>query len=307
MDSLAVTCAGISLAADAMWSPLPAVAKAGAAMACSSNGMVILKDHGRSVNCRYDETHRREILESRTFSTLAIGKAIAACEAPPKIWINSSTATYYRHAEDHAQDEWTGEHGTGFSCDVARAWEESFFNNLSPATTRKIAIRTGMVLANEPGTVFDVLSKLTICGLGGTMGPGTQRLSWIHMEDFLRAVEFIMDNPMLDGVINLTSPEFPTNREWMRIFRETIGMPIGLPATRWMLEIGAWVLRTETELVLKSRWAIPTRLHDAGFTWRWGHATQAIADLQSRPRLDGFFRDTSRRSMGASVWCPINH
>lgn len=259
---------------------------------------------GRSVNCRYTQENRREILDSRVDSTRAIGRAIAGCKAPPKVWLNASTATWYRHAEDKPQDEWLGEPGEGFSCEVARTWEEAFFGAMVPAETRKVALRIGMVLANEEGTVFDVLSKLTTCGLGGAMGGGRQRISWIHMEDLLRAVEFVVNDPFLSGVLNVTAPEFPTNRDWMRVFRESVGMPLGLPTVRWMLEIGARLMDTETELVLKSRWAEPLRLHDAGFRWRWARAVDAVADLQARRGLQGFFRAASGRSAGAKVWLP---
>ncbi len=259
---------------------------------------------GRSVNCRYTPENRRLILESRVLSTQAIGRAIANCKTPPKVWLNSSTATWYRHAEDAPQNDWTGEPGLGFSCEVAQAWEDAFFGAMVPPQTRKVAMRTGMVLANEPATVFDVLNSLTARGLGGTMGSGSQRISWIHMEDFLRATEFLIHDPFLSGSVNLTAPDFPTNREWMKTFRENVGMPIGLPALPWMLEIGARLMRTETELVLKSRWAQPTRLHDAGFRWRWARAADAVADLQTRRGLHGFFRPASGRSAGAKVWLP---
>ncbi len=259
---------------------------------------------GRSVNCRYTAQNRREILESRVAATRAIGQAVAGCKTPPKAWLNASTATWYRHAEDQPQDDWLGEPGEGFSCEVARAWEEAFFGAMVSAETRKVALRTGMVLANEQETVFDVLRKLTACGLGGAMGGGAQRVSWIHMEDLLRAVEFIVNDPFLSGAVNVTAPDFPTNREWMKIFRESVGMPVGLPAKRWMLEIGARVMQTETELVMKSRWAEPLRLHDAGFRWRWGRAVDAVADLQARRGLQGFFRAASGRSAGAKVWLP---
>jgi uncharacterized protein (TIGR01777 family) len=259
---------------------------------------------GRSVNCRYNERNRLEIMTSRVDATRAIGRAIRACATPPKVWLNASTATYYRDAADRPQNDWLGQPGEGFSCDVARAWEDAFFGAEVPAATRKLALRLGMVLANEDATVFDTLWKLAHRGLAGAMGGGRQRVSWIHMEDFLRAVDFAIGDPFLDGAINVTAPEFPTNSELMRIFRETAGMPIGLPATRWMLELGAWWMRTETELVLKSRWAEPLRLRDAGFRWRRGHAAEAVADLRNRRGLDGFFRPATARSAGARVWLP---
>jgi hypothetical protein len=259
---------------------------------------------GRSVNCRYDEGNRREILESRVASTRVIGEAIAGCRVPPKLWLNAGTATWYRHAEDRPQDEWSGEPGEGFSVEVARAWEEAFFAAAVPGETRKVALRIGMVLANEDGTVFRVLRRLTRRGLGGTMGKGTQRVSWIHMDDLLGAIDFIAADPRRDGVFNLAAPEFPTNRELLRAFRDGQGVPFGLPAPRWALELGARVMGTETELVLKSRWADPRRLRDEGFVWRWPRLGEALADLEGRRGLDGFFRHPSRRSAGVRVWTP---
>ena len=259
---------------------------------------------GRSVNCRYDARNRKEILESRVDSTRAIGDAISACRVPPKLWMNSSTATWYRHAEDRAQDEWLGEPGEGFSVDVARAWEEAFFAAKVPGETRKVALRTGMVLANEFGTVFEVLRHLTRRGLGGAMGKGTQRVSWIHMEDMIAAIDFIAADPLLDGVFNLATPEAPTNRGLMRAFREQQGAPFGLPAAKWILELGARVLHTETELVLKSRWVDPRRLREEGFRWRWPKLDAALADLEMRPGLGGFFHQAERRSTGVRVWTP---
>lgn len=259
---------------------------------------------GRSVNCRYTKENRREILESRVRATRAIGRAIARCKVPPRTWLNASTATWYRHAEDGPQNDWMGEPGEGFSCEVAQAWEDAFFEAQVPPETRKLALRIGMVLANEAGTVYDVLRSLTARGMGGPMGSGKQRISWIHMEDFLRAVDFALADPFLDGVVNVTAPEFPTNREWMRTFREAVGMPFGLPLASWMLRLGARFMNTEVELVAKSRWADPVRLRDAGFRWRWGRTVDAVADLHSRRGLEGFFRNVGGRATGARAWLP---
>jgi uncharacterized protein len=167
-----------------------------------------------------------------------------------------------------------------------------------------VVLRTGMVLAYEDGTVFEVLRHLTRRGLGGRMGKGTQRVSWIHLEDFLAAVDFIAADPLLDGVWNLTAPEAPTNHELMKAYRELQGAPFGLPASRWMLELGARLLGTETELVLKSRWADPRRLREAGFRWRWPRVADALADLERRHGLDGFFYQPDRRSVGVRIWTP---
>jgi uncharacterized protein (TIGR01777 family) len=257
---------------------------------------------GRSVNCRYTPENRAGILHSRVASTRAIGQAVAACRVPPRVWMNASTATWYRHAEDRPQDEWAGEPGKGFSVDVARAWEETFFAAVTPAETRKLALRIGMVLANEPQTVFDKLRQLTRRGLGGSMGGGRQRVSWIHMEDLLAAVEGLEADLLADGVFNLTAPESPTNREMMALFREMAAMPIGLPAPRWVLEIGARLMRTETELVTKSRWAAPLRLREHGFRWRFPKVGPALLDLKGRSGLDGFFAVPEKRAVGARAW-----
>lgn len=261
---------------------------------------------GSTVNCRYTPENREKILSSRVEATEAVGRAISECRVPPKLWLNASTATWYRHAEDKPQDEWHGEAGEGFSHRVAEAWENAFFGASVPAQTRKVALRIGMVLANEPGTVYDTLTELTHRVLGGTMGGGNQRVSWIHMEDFLRAVDFIARDPFMDGMVNITAPHFPTNRELMRYFREAIGMPLGIPAAKWLLEIGAALMGTETELILKSRWAEPLRLREAGFRWRQPKAADAIEDLVRRRGLAGFFRESERRSTGARAWLPAS-
>ena len=259
---------------------------------------------GSTVNCRYTPENRKRILNSRTDSTRTIGKAIAACRVPPKVWLNASTATWYRDARDRPQDDWLGEPGEGFSCEVARTWEDAFFSSQTPPATRKAALRIGMVLANESGTVFNVLEKLTKRGLGGPMGDGGQRVSWIHMEDFLRGIDHVIADPFLDGAINLTAPDFPTNRELMQGFRKITRMPVGFPAPELFLKIGARLMKTETELVLKSRWADPLRLRDSGFRWRFPEISGALPDLLTRPGLDHFFHEPSCRSIGARVWLP---
>lgn len=262
---------------------------------------------GRSVNCRYTPENKRQIIDSRVDATRAIGEAIRNCKVPPRTWLNASTATWYRHAEDKPQNDWLGEPGEGFSCEVAQAWEDAFFNAPIAAETRKVALRIAMVMANETETVYQVLRGLTARGLGGAMGNGNQRVSWIHMEDFLRAVDFVIQDPFLDGVINITAPEFPNNRDLMKHFREAVGMPIGLPAAKWMLKIGAWFMGTETELVLKSRWVDAMRLREAGFRWRWSRVADAIADLEHREGLNGFFHAAEKRAAGAKCWLPAMH
>lgn len=263
---------------------------------------VVVNLSGRSVDCRYNAKNREEIFSSRIDSTRAIARAIRQCQKPPALWMNASTATWYRHAEDGPQDEWRGEMGEGFSVGIARAWEETFFRETTPAATRKIALRTGIVMANERRSAFDVLARLTRWGLGGSQGTGNQRVSWIHMQDWLAALDFLVGNPLLDGVFNLTAPEACTNRHLQQSLREGLAMPLGLPTPKPLVKLGAWLLRTEAELVLKSRWVRPLRLEEEGFRWRYRTTETMIADLLARPGLEGFFTTKERRAMGARVW-----
>ena len=253
---------------------------------------VVINLAGRSVNCRYNATNRRLIKESRTETTRLVGQAIAAASHPPFLWINASTATIYRHALDRAQDELTGELGGAepaapetwrFSIDVAKSWEEAFFASPTPRT-RKIALRSAIVMSPDRGGAFDILLSLVRRGLGGAAGPGDQFVSWIHDVDLTRAIEFLIARDRIEGAVNASSPHPLPNREFMRGLREAWRTRIGLPVATWMLEVGAAVLGTETELVLKSRRVIPTRLLNAGFEFRFPTWPEASADLVRRWR-----------------------
>jgi len=235
---------------------------------------------GRSVNCRYGEKNKKVILESREKSTAILGKAIKECKCPPRVWLNSSTATIYRHAEDGPQDEVEGEIGTGFSVEVAKAWEKAFFESETPECVRKVALRSSIVLGNEDGTVFNYLYKLCRLGLGGAMGSGLQKVSWIHIEDFCRAIDWLIEKDEPEKVYNLVAPGVIDNRELMNGFRRIANRGFGLPAAKWMLEIGAFFMRTETELVLKSRWVGGTRLKTEGFKFLWPDFEAALDDLK---------------------------
>lgn len=248
---------------------------------------------GRSVNCRYTAVNRRQIKNSRIFTTQLVGQAIAQAKTPPKVWMNASTATIYRHAIDRAMDEATGEIGgneTGapsgwaFSIDVATSWERAFFAAQTPKT-RKLTLRSAMTMSPDPGGVFDHLLRLVRWGLGGPSGPGTQYISWIHDVDFVRAVEFLIQREDLDGPINIASPCPLANREFMCCLRRAYCTSyVGLPAPRWALTIGAVFMRTETELILKSRRVVPKRLLDAGFEFHFPNWRGACQDLITRWR-----------------------
>lgn len=242
---------------------------------------------GRSVNCRYTPENRRLIKESRVFSTQAVGRAIAQAKQPPHIWLQSSTATIYAHRYDAPNDELTDILGGTepdvpdtwrFSIDVAKFWEQAVDDAGTPQT-RKVKLRSAMVMDPEPGGVFDVLLGLVRHGLGGTEGEGRQYLSWIHGTDFVRALLWIIERQHLDGAINLSSPHSLPNTEFLRVLRDAWGIPLGLPAPEWLLEIGTFLLQTETELVLKSRRVVPTRLLQDGFTFQFPSWPEAAQDL----------------------------
>jgi uncharacterized protein (TIGR01777 family) len=239
---------------------------------------VVLNLAGRSVNCRYNAKNRAEIERSRMESTSVLGRAIAQTKTPPKVWLNSATATIYRHAEDRPQDEFIGEIGSGFSVNIARAWEKTFFDAPTPGV-RKVALRSAMVMGRGAGGPFEVFRTLVRLRMGGKMGSGKQYVSWVHMEDFCRAIEFLIEREDLDGPINIASPCPLRNSEFMIALRKAAGVKIGLPATKLMLEIGAVFLRTETELPLKSRFVVPTRLLNCGFVFRHPDWPMAAAEL----------------------------
>jgi uncharacterized protein len=237
---------------------------------------VLINLAGRSVNCRYNEENKKEIFDSRTQSTNVLGDAIAGAKTPPKVWLNSSTATIYRHAEDRPMDDETGEIGTGFSVEVAKLWEKTFFDAATPHT-RKVAMRTAMVLGKNGG-VLPVLANLAHYGLSGTMASGRQYVSWVHERDVCRAAEFLIESG-LEGTVNISAPKPLPNAVFMKRLRQHLKQPLGLPSTRWMLEIGAVFLKTETELILKSRWVLPSRLERSGFRFQFTELPSTLKDL----------------------------
>lgn len=239
---------------------------------------------GRSVNCRYTPRNRAAIVESRTLSTRILGEAVGACGNPPRVWLNLSTATIYRHTSGEAHDERgeiaaTPEAKDAFSIEVARAWEEAFDRAHAPRT-RKVILRTSMVFGREPWGVYEVLRRLVRFGLGGNMAHGGQFVSWIHATDFCRAVAWLIDRDSASGTYNIASPHPVTNFEMMRTLRRVLHRPIGLPAARWMLEVAAFLMRTETELIIKSRRVVPARMLEEGFTFRFPSLDAAVADLE---------------------------
>jgi len=242
------------------------------------NADVLINLAGKSVDCRYTKENKTEILASRIDSTKILNDAIVQCKNPPKHFINSSTATIYRHSEDKEMDEYTGEIGNDFSMNVAKEWEKTLYE-VETSRTLKTAVRTSIVLGKNGGA-FVPLKKITQLGLGGKNGSGKQFVSWIHEKDFARAVAFIIENE-LSGSINVVSPKPIRNEEFMKKLQKAIGIPFGLPIPKSFLEFGAKIIKTETELVLKSRNVIPKRLTENGFEFEFADLDKTFKNLLS--------------------------
>ncbi|WP_144873845.1 epimerase [Microbacterium sp. 1.5R] len=258
---------------------------------------------GKSVNCRYTPENRAAIFRSRLDTTAALSGAIARAAEPPPLWVNSSTATIYRHAEDRPMTESTGEIGSGFSVEVAKAWERALFADDLP-DTRRVALRSAIVLGH--GGVLGPLKNLARLGLGGAQHDGRwpigrarraagtghefgarrgrQRFSWVHVDDVARIIDFVEQNPSLEGPVNAAAPHPVDNATFMDTVRRVLGVPFGPPMPRWMLELGAIGIRTETELILKSRWVLPEKLEAAGFVFAYPTLEPALRESFDRAR-----------------------
>ncbi len=256
---------------------------------------VVINLAGRSVNCRYTGKNLKEMMDSRVESTRAVGQAIARARRPPRTWLQMSTATLYAHRFDAANDKATGIIGGHepdappywqWSIDIVQAWERTLAEAATPKT-RKVALRMAILMAPSSGGVFELLLRLTRWGLGGPIAGGRQFVSWIHDRDLARAVNFLIDREEIDGAVNISAPEPLTQSEFMADLREAWGKRIGMPAARWMVEIGTFFMRSESELVLKSRRVVPGRLRDAGFSFDFPSWPAAARDLVARWRSGG--------------------
>lgn len=282
------------------------------------NADLLLNLAGKTVNCRYTEKNKKEVLWSRLNTTTLLGKALEKCIHPPKLWMNMSSATIYSHSTDRPQNEISGKisplkkdnmpfsfldrirfslkkinraikYGTqhnlvkemenDFSVSVCRKWEESFFKFNTPRT-RKLALRTAIVIGN--GAVYAACKDLAQKGIGGSQGSGKQKFSWIHEEDFARAIEWLLEQREIEGAINIVAPKVSTNEEWMQLVRKSVGVNWGIHLPTWLLELGAWLRGTETELILKSRWVEPYLLIKSGFKFKYPSLTEAITSISGR-------------------------
>jgi len=240
---------------------------------------IIINLSGKSVNCRYTKKNKKEIFDSRINPVNAIGAALQQCSHPPALWINASSATIYRHAMDKPQDEYTGEYHNDFSVQVCKRWEKTFFDQLTPET-RKVALRMAINLG--PGGILIPYFNLLKFGLGGKQGNGKQMYSWVHIEDVCRMIDWVIDHNELAGVYNCASPNTVTNNEFMKTLKQVTGYTFGLPAQEWILKIGAGIIGTETELILKSRWVLPTKIQESGFQFKYPLLTDALTNIISK-------------------------
>ncbi len=253
---------------------------------------VVINLAGQSVNCRYTKENRRILIDSRIKSTRVVGEAITRAARAPRVWLQASTATIYAHRYDAPNDEATGIIGGSepnapdtwrFSIDIVTKWEREL-NEATTPHTRKVLMRSAIVMSPDPGGPFDTLLRLVRFGLGGSSGNGKQYISWIHDQDFMRAALWLIQHEELDGPVNLAAPNPLPNSEFMQKLRDAGGKSFGLPATEWMLELGAFLLRSETELILKSRRVVPSRLLESGFTFQFPTWDEAARDLCTRWR-----------------------
>ncbi len=232
---------------------------------------------GKSVDCRYTEKNKQLIYDSRLNATNILGKAIQQLQNPPKVWINSASATIYRHSLDKEMDETTGEYGEGFSVDVCKKWEQSF-NQFELTPTRKVLLRIAIVMGKNGGA-FQPLSRLAKLGLGGKQGSGKQYVSWLHEVDFCKIIDFSINNTAIEGTYNAAAPNPVTNKTMMKQLREAYKMPFGIPTPKFLLKIGAFFIRTEPELVLKSRRVVPKKLLDINFQFQYNELEAAFSDI----------------------------
>lgn len=252
----------------------------GAWIAEFDNAYCIINLAGRTVDCRYTEKNMAEIYTSRLESTKILGEAIRACKVKPDLWINAASATIYRHSLDTPMTEIDGEYGTGFSVDVCQKWEGVFFE-YKALETRQVALRTAIVLG-EDGGAFIPLLNLVKYGFGGKQGPGNQMFSWIHIEDFCDAVKYIIENNKIQGAVNVSAPTPVANNVLMKKIRTVFNKRIGIPLPTFLLKLGAVIIKTETELILKSRYVIPQKLIDSGFQFQFNEIEEAIIDIKRK-------------------------
>lgn len=238
---------------------------------------VLINLAGKSVDCRYNDKNRKEIYNSRIDSTRVLQSAIDECQNLPKIWLNAGSATIYVHSETHLNTEKNGIIGDDFSMNICKSWEKEFFK-IENENVRKVALRTSIVLGKNGGA-FPKFKQISKLGLGGKQGRGNQLMSWIHIDDFCEAVNFIIENENFEGAINITAPKSLSNEDMMGQIRKKIKVSFGIPSPVWLLELASVFIKTETELMLKSRNVYPEILLENDFKFRYDTFEKALEEL----------------------------
>lgn len=252
---------------------------------------VVVNLAGRRVHCRYNAENLQEMMDSRIDSTRVLGEAIAECQNPPAVWLQSSTATLYAHTFGPPNDDVSGVIGGNepglpdvwrYSLKIARNWEEEL-DRASTPHTRKVAMRMAVMMGTDRDSAFDIFSRLTRVGLGGQLSSGRQFVSWIHERDLVRGMQFLIESD-LAGPVNLAAPNPLAQVDFARELRKAWSVPFGLPAAAWMVNLGAYLLDGDAEIVMKSRRVVPKRLTDAGFCFEYPTWPEAARDLVRRMR-----------------------
>ena len=241
------------------------------------NSELVINLAGKSINCKHNEENKKALLDSRLEPTIWIGNAVQACLNPPKLWINASATGIYKPSEVHPSTENETDLGTDFLAQLVHEWEKTFFGFQLPKT-RQIALRTSVVLGKNGGALKPLVS-LSRFGLGGKQASGKQKFSWIHIEDYFHILLFLIEYPTLSGVINGTSPYPISNKSFMHAIRQTLHVPIGIPAPEFAIRLGAKLIDTEPSLLLDSSYIVPKRLLDAGFHFTFSKLKKALSDI----------------------------
>lgn len=241
------------------------------------NAEALINLNGKSVDCRYTEKNKQLIYDTRIQATDVLGRAVTKCKKPPKVWINGASATIYPHSIHQPMTENQQDFTPGFSVDVCQKWEEAF-HSYEMAGVRKVLLRIAIVLG-ENGGAFAPLKRLTRLGMGGKQGPGSQMISWLHEKDMANIIQFCIENTDISGVYNASAPNPVNNKKFMKTLRKQVRQPIGMPIPAPFLKLGAVMIGTETELILKSRYVIPEKLLKAGFQFEYPQVDQALQNL----------------------------
>ena len=247
-------------------------------IAALNQSAVVINLAGKSVNCRHTEANKKEILESRVKTTATMNECIRQCSKPPELWLNASGMSIYpRTVEAVCTEESDTDKDGIFMAEVAKQWEAALYQHDLPQT-RRVALRTSVVLAKEGGSLAELV-KLCKLGLGGTVGSGKQMMSWIHLEDYFQVLLWIITHKEITTPLNMSAPNPVPNKHFMKALRKALGVPIGLPAPAFAVKIGAQVIGTEASLALDSYNVVSKVLPQTGYAFKFELLEQAFVNF----------------------------